>query len=152
MGAEGTAPVGVGTEETTPVGEGTDGTAPVCVGTVETAPMGVETEGTRTLGLGTEGTAPVSAAVARTASVMLFVPVLRCVPQQWPAQRLSCFSCLFSDVFRSSGQNSGHHVILNADGVYLATYAALSLDLRLVRAGHYVQPTLHPLMSEVSNF
>lgn len=37
----------------------------------------------------------------------------------------------------NSAQNYEIATIMNADGVYLATYSALLLDLKLVQAGHY---------------
>lgn len=37
----------------------------------------------------------------------------------------------------NSAQSYEIATIMNADGVYLATYSALLLDLKLVQAGHY---------------
>ncbi|KAF2345665.1 Sec7 domain, partial [Trinorchestia longiramus] len=40
-------------------------------------------------------------------------------------------------VFSESGSNSGNRIILNADGIYLATYSALCLNLQLIECGWY---------------
>lgn len=37
----------------------------------------------------------------------------------------------------NSAQNYEISTIMNADGMYLATYSALLLDLKLIRAGSY---------------
>ncbi|XP_042241028.1 brefeldin A-inhibited guanine nucleotide-exchange protein 3-like isoform X2 [Homarus americanus] len=45
-------------------------------------------------------------------------------------------------VFTSTNQDESHQVIINADGIYLATYSVLSLNLQLIRGGHYCDPNL----------
>ncbi|XP_018017773.1 brefeldin A-inhibited guanine nucleotide-exchange protein 3 [Hyalella azteca] len=40
-------------------------------------------------------------------------------------------------IFDESGSSSGHRIILNADGIYLATYASLCLNLQLITCGWY---------------
>ena len=42
--------------------------------------------------------------------------------------------------------------IINADGIYLATYAALLLNLKLIKQGYYVEQHMKPVpMTEVSS-
>ncbi|XP_045615029.1 brefeldin A-inhibited guanine nucleotide-exchange protein 3 isoform X2 [Procambarus clarkii] len=45
-------------------------------------------------------------------------------------------------VFSATNQEDSHQVIINADGIYLATYSVLSLNLQLIRGGHYCDPNL----------
>ncbi|KAK3879353.1 hypothetical protein Pcinc_016070 [Petrolisthes cinctipes] len=45
-------------------------------------------------------------------------------------------------VFTATTQERGPQVILNADGIYLTTYSALSVNLQLIRGGNYCDPDL----------
>lgn len=45
-------------------------------------------------------------------------------------------------VFSLTSTEHGQHIIINADGIYLATYSVLSLNLKLIRGGNYCDPNL----------
>lgn len=48
--------------------------------------------------------------------------------------------------------SEAHFPILNADGVYVTVYAALSLNFKLLRQGHYHKKNSMPHISQVRNF
>lgn len=63
---------------------------------------------------------------------------------------LMCFkynlSCYFSEQYAENVQAT----IMNADGIYLATYAALLLNLKLIRQGYYGNETKNIPLNEAS--
>nr|XP_053633904.1 brefeldin A-inhibited guanine nucleotide-exchange protein 3-like isoform X2 [Cherax quadricarinatus] len=52
-------------------------------------------------------------------------------------------------VFTATTQEDTHQVIINADGIYLATYSVLSLNLQLIRGGNYCDPSLPAPMNQI---
>ena len=66
------------------------------------------------------------------------------------------FLGLFSQQQISSDYSSSTHnlmliTIINADGIYLATYAALLLNLKLIKQGYYQEQHMKPVpMTEVT--
>jgi hypothetical protein len=71
-----------------------------------------------------------------------------------------CFIAFFTGLFpqqqilpdsSSSTRNLTLITIINADGIYLATYAALLLNLKLIKQGYYQEQHVKPVpMTEVS--
>lgn len=55
-------------------------------------------------------------------------------------------SCYFSEQYAENVQTT----IMNADGIYLATYAALLLNLKLIRQGYYGNETKNIPLNEAS--
>ncbi|XP_047502292.1 brefeldin A-inhibited guanine nucleotide-exchange protein 3-like isoform X2 [Penaeus chinensis] len=51
-------------------------------------------------------------------------------------------------VFSLTNAEHGQHIIINADGIYLATYTVLSLNLKLIRGGNYCDPNMPPPMTQ----
>jgi brefeldin A-inhibited guanine nucleotide-exchange protein 3 len=66
------------------------------------------------------------------------------------------FTGLFSQQQISPDNSSSTHnltliTIINADGIYLATYSALLLNLKLIKQGYYLEQHVKPVpMTEVS--
>jgi brefeldin A-inhibited guanine nucleotide-exchange protein 3 len=50
----------------------------------------------------------------------------------------------------SSSQTLSQITIINADGIYLATFTALLLNLKLIRIGYYKDDTKQPPVTEVN--
>ncbi|XP_066949043.1 brefeldin A-inhibited guanine nucleotide-exchange protein 3 isoform X1 [Macrobrachium rosenbergii] len=65
-------------------------------------------------------------------------------------QALIEFSSKYCEgVFCATHQDEGSHLIINADGIYITAYSMLSLNLQLIRGGHYCDPNLpYPLTQE----
>ncbi|XP_076031300.1 brefeldin A-inhibited guanine nucleotide-exchange protein 3 isoform X2 [Oratosquilla oratoria] len=51
-------------------------------------------------------------------------------------------------VFSESEMAENFQIIINADGIYLATYTALSLNLKLIKNGNYCDPNLPLCMTQ----